>query len=88
MERCSDGVEDQGAEERYEFKNRLMFTCCTTSKCTTRSLLEPTLGSRHERGGTLAARSCGGTVAARVAFAASAGEKPLWNRRGVPPEHG
>jgi hypothetical protein len=32
MERCSDGVEDQGAEERYEFKNRLMFTCCTTSQ--------------------------------------------------------
>ena len=52
------------------------------------SLGKPTLGSRHERGGTLAARSCGGTVAARVAFAASAGEKPLWNRRGVPPEHG
>jgi hypothetical protein len=42
MERCSDGVEDQGAEERYESKKRFDVprVHCTTSQCTKRCLSE------------------------------------------------
>jgi hypothetical protein len=32
MERCSDGVGDQGAETCYEAKKRSCSTCCTTSQ--------------------------------------------------------